>query len=282
MKKITLLLVAFAISFATNAQTTITHNSSQTVVAGLGLTCQSSGITTDNQFYGVFDLANDFSITTDWEVLSVEFGVEEVVGAPGDSYPVAINIYTTDSGDPTGTLTLLGSGAGTLSSADGGTVVSMDVDAGTVVPANSVMVVELSVLSDGTTAFRLGATDVASNDDSWIAAADCGLSTPSTYAALGFNDRWHIMNVVGQEYLSVDDNLAEVSSIYPNPMTNVLNVKVPGNVEITNATLFDVLGKDTGAKMINGTMNTANLTAGIYMLKIETSAGTLTQKVIKQ
>jgi hypothetical protein len=100
--------------------------------------------------------------------------------------------------------------------------------------------------------------------------------------AIGFPDAHHMINLVVDESLSVGDQLSEVSSIYPNPMTDVLNIKVPANVEITKATLYDILGKDTGIKASNATMNTAGLTAGIYMLKVETSAGTFTQKVIKQ
>ncbi len=44
----------------------------------------------------------------------------------------------------------------------------------------------------------MGATDVSSNDDSWLLAVDCGLTTAQTYASIGFADRWHIMNVIGE------------------------------------------------------------------------------------
>ncbi len=82
--------------------------------------------------------------------------------------------------------------------------------------------------------------------------------------------------------LSVNNSLLAQVSIYPNPVTNVLNLKMPSNVIVENAVLYDVLGKNTGTILINGEMNTSNLSVGVYLLKVVTSAGTLTQKIIKQ
>lgn len=282
MKKITLLLLAFLTAGFTFAQVTITHNNSQAIVPALGLTCQNGGITTDNKFYGTFDLANDFAITTDWEVQAVEFGVDDVLNAPGNAYPVGINIYTTSNTLPTGTLTLLGGGSTTISSADAQTVVSATLPAGIVVPAGEVMIVELVVLNDGVTGFRLGATDVASNDDSWIQAPDCGLTTPGTYASLGFADRWHVMNVVGDVALSVGENIASLVSVYPNPAVEVINVKVPASVVINEVVLYDILGKNTGVSYANGQVNVSALSRGVYMLSVKTSEGTLTKKIVKK
>ncbi len=281
MKKITLLMVAMVVSFTINAQT-VTHNNSQVIVDGLGLTCQSSGVTTDNQLSGVFDLANDFGITDVWAINTIEFGVDEVLNAPGDIYPVTINLYTTDSGDPNGNLTLLYSEVTTISSADELSVVSVTLTDLAIVPAGGVLVVELAVLNDGVTGFRLAATDVASNDDSWITAVDCGLATAGTYASLGFADRWHVMNVIGTDAAEVNDELTGLASIYPNPANNVLNIEVSSSLEVKSTNLFDILGKNTNVQLVNGSMDIANLAEGVYILTIETTSGTISQKVVKQ
>ncbi len=281
MRKITLMLAALVAGVALNAQT-ITHNNSQTVDDGLGLTCQSGGITTDNQFFGVFDLAGDFGITGAWQIDEVQFGVDEVLNAPGDAYNVVVNAYTTDNGNPNGTLTLLGGDAITLSSGDALSVVSVPFSTPAVAPAGSVVVIELLVVDDTQTGFRLGATGTASNDDSWILADACGLTTADTYANIGFPDRWHIMNVVGQDILGVGDNIADLVSVYPNPTSDVLNVSIPANVDVNSAALYDVLGKNTGLVLADGQINTSNLARGVYILNIETSAGTLTQKIVKE
>lgn len=281
MKKITLLLASFVASVAMNAQT-ITHNNSQTVDDGLGLTCQSGGITTDNQFFGVFDLAGDFGIAGDWQIDEVQFGVDEVLNAPGNSYPVLVTVYTTDSGDPNGTLTSLGSDVILLTDADALSVVSVPFTTPAVAPAGSVIVVELTVLDDGQTGFRLGATGTASNDDSWILADACGLASASTYGGIGFPDRWHIMNVVGQDILGVGDNVADLVSVFPNPTSDVLNVSIPSNVDVKSFALYDVLGRNTGLALVDGQINMSNLSRGVYILNVDTSAGTLTKKIVKE
>ena len=85
-----------------------------------------------------------------------------------------------------------------------------------------------------------------------------------------------------QEIIGVNDNLASVVSIFPNPTQDRLNVSVPSDVKINNAVLYDVLGKDTGLRLSNGTINTSSLARGVYMLNIQTDRGTLTEKIVKQ
>ncbi len=88
--------------------------------------------------------------------------------------------------------------------------------------------------------------------------------------------------LTGTETASVGDNLSELVSIYPNPTSTILNLKVPSSVEVTNVSMFDVLGKKVNVSFSNNIVDTANLSAGIYMLKVETTAGSLTQKIVKQ
>jgi len=282
MKKITLLLAAVAVSFAGFSQTTVTHNNSEDIVDGLGLTCQTGVITTEGFDGGAYDLAGDFGITDSFQVNEVTFGVDETIGAPGDAYTVTVNVYTTDNGSPAGVLTLLGSQPVVVSSADDLTVKSVVFATPPVVPAGEVMMVELAFVDDGQTSFRLAATDVMANDDSWIKSEPCGLVTYDTYASLGFGDRWHVVSAIGEEVLGVNDNIAELASVYPNPAQNILNVAIPSSVEVNSAQLFDILGKDTGIQLVNGQMNTASLARGVYLLNVNTNAGTLTQKIVKE
>ena len=90
---------------------------------------------------------------------------------------------------------------------------------------------------------------------------------------------WTLTN---EEAAGLGDNDLVGASVYPNPATNVINVDFSSNVELKSAVLFDVLGKNTGATLVNGSMNIADLAAGVYILNIETNNGSLTQKVIKQ
>ena len=84
------------------------------------------------------------------------------------------------------------------------------------------------------------------------------------------------------EVLSVEANVADLVSVYPNPTTEFLNINVPASVELINVSMYDVLGKQVNASHSNGVVNTAALSNGVYMLKIQTSAGDLIQKIVKQ
>jgi hypothetical protein len=81
--------------------------------------------------------------------------------------------------------------------------------------------------------------------------------------------------------LNVGDVNMKSLAVYPNPAQDVINIKIPVNIRIQNAALYDVLGNNTGMKLINGRMNISPLSRGVYMLSIETSEGRLNKKVIK-
>ncbi len=80
----------------------------------------------------------------------------------------------------------------------------------------------------------------------------------------------------------VNDELQGMVSVYPNPANDVLNVNIDPSLVIKTANLFDVLGKNSGARLINGTMNLDGLAKGIYILNIDTTLGSISQKVVKQ
>jgi len=82
--------------------------------------------------------------------------------------------------------------------------------------------------------------------------------------------------------LGVDENKLSQISVYPNPVTDVLKIKTPSSVEITSASIYDVLGKNTSVKVLNNEINVSGLSRGIYILNLETSAGKLTRKIVKQ
>jgi len=82
--------------------------------------------------------------------------------------------------------------------------------------------------------------------------------------------------------LGIDDVLLSQISIFPNPTTGTFTVKVPSEIEIHNVSLFDMLGKRTVATITNNTVDISNLSRGLYIMNMETTAGTFTQKIIKQ
>src|SRR5690606_1836785 len=90
------------------------------------------------------------------------------------------------------------------------------------------------------------------------------------------------MTVEGTPATSVGDHMLAAVSIFPNPATDVINIVVPSGLEISNVSVFDVLGKNTGVSLVNGKVNISGLQKGIYIVNVETNFGTLTQKLVKR
>ena len=131
MKKFTILLLSFILcgsmafsqSFSTSTigiteSTTIenrstdatyflTHSTSQSIIQFNSVSCNAGGLHTNNSYFRVFDLANDFGINESIDVESVDFGVEQATGATG-SQPITVNIYTLSGPLLIANLTLVG------------------------------------------------------------------------------------------------------------------------------------------------------------------------------
>jgi len=281
MKKITLLALAFAfgISFQTEAQTTMTQNTDQVLVPG-GVSCGGG----DNAWYREYDFFVTPTPYTNVSVEGVEFGIEAI----DFDEELTVNVYdwsgaafpggfdSTNPPAPIATQTVM------ATTGDVGTIITVDFDTPATVAADANLVVQIVQPTISGNGLFLGST-AEETKISWISSDNCGISgEPTSMDDVGFPDAHHVINLIVDEALAVGDQIEDIVSVYPNPTTSVLNVNVPSNVEIVSASLVDVLGKETGVALVNGQMNTANLTVGVYILKVETTAGTLTQKVVKQ
>lgn len=96
-------------------------------------------------------------------------------------------------------------------------------------------------------------------------------------------------NVIGLDAVTVDRPLSTDSffksnfSMFPNPVSDVLNIVNTSNININTAEITDVNGRVV--KEVTGEVNQINistLTSGIYFLKINTDEGTGTTKIVKK
>lgn len=72
-------------------------------------------------------------------------------------------------------------------------------------------------------------------------------------------------------------------AVYPNPADSVLNITGKNNVEVTSAQITDLNGRVV--KTVNGAVsqiNIADLTAGVYFLKLNSAQGAGTTKIVKK
>ncbi len=82
--------------------------------------------------------------------------------------------------------------------------------------------------------------------------------------------------------LSVDTNVIEGFSYYPNPVSNVLNVKAQNS--ISNVAVYNMLGQEvlrTAPNTVASEVNMSNLQTGAYFVKVTIGDTTKTIRVIK-
>jgi hypothetical protein len=185
-------MITSSYSGKSSALITITHSATQTIEGQVA--CGTAGIQAENHYYRDFDLANDFGIAGDFNVVAAEFGVSSAQ----DPVDITINIWSSTGADfPNGTLVLEGTAAYTSTPADEGTVVNVPVTA--TIPAGAVMVYEF-IQADGSF-WRIGSNEEGQTGVSWISADACGITTPTDLADVGaaFVDFSSVMNVIGDD-----------------------------------------------------------------------------------
>ena len=202
MKKITLLAAVLLASVTMNSQT-IAHNDSDEIVGGT-VACP----TETTNYLRVFDLADEFDITTDWTITGAAFGTEV-----SETADITINLYTANGVDPTAAI-LTNIYTGTEATADL-EISEHTLSAPVTVPAGSILVMELAESADGIV-YRVGSNDAGQTAPSWLSSETCGAGTVEGF---GFTNHY-IMSVTGEEALGSDTNLSEVIKLLKVPLEN--------------------------------------------------------------
>ena len=285
MKKITLIMFALVASFAfaqnaTTAEVVLTQTSGMIGDGGVACGDSGAGTTGDNWYMRSYDLGASGVVGT-VQATGIEF---EVSTSTGDT-PIEVRLYDgagfPGSFDVNALPPYLASGITMVDPGNVGTMVRVMFDTPAVVDA-TMTVIAVVYESDGQSAqFYLGTAE-DETQTSYLASIACGIDIATPVAGIGFPDAKHVINVIVDDVASVGDNLSELIAVYPNPVSEVLSFKIPSNIEVTNVSMFDMLGKNVGAVYSNGTINTSAFAQGIYTLRVETTSGTLTQKVVKQ
>ncbi|WP_177176613.1 T9SS type A sorting domain-containing protein [Hyunsoonleella jejuensis] len=81
--------------------------------------------------------------------------------------------------------------------------------------------------------------------------------------------------------LSTEDKLASKFRIYPNPAKDILTIE-SNNIQVESVRIFSLLGKEVFRQngLISREVNISNLSSGMYILKIATNSGSLSQKIV--
>ena len=125
-----------------------------------------------------------------------------------------------------------------------------------------------------TEAHLIDPTDVfAGGFTAWTPFSGLGLTFGSVAFTVEGGDP-----VLGVDGFSLDSQI----SIFPNPASNIINIRSANDVTVDSVVMFDVLGKTINVNYTNGQVDISTLSRGVYIVNVNTNRGTLTQKVIKQ
>lgn len=86
--------------------------------------------------------------------------------------------------------------------------------------------------------------------------------------------------------LSTENFLADKFNVFPNPVTDIVNISNTDNLYVENITVYDVAGKQLNTQSFNNhaqiQFNVEHLASGTYMLHIQTNAGIAVKKMVKK
>jgi hypothetical protein len=86
--------------------------------------------------------------------------------------------------------------------------------------------------------------------------------------------------------LTTENFFASNFSMYPNPATNVVNIKPKNDIAINSIQVTDINGRIVkeinGSVSDNAQVNVSDLNSGVYFIKVQTDAGVGTSKIIKK
>jgi hypothetical protein len=214
---------------------TLWHNTNTTTItAGLSVACATGGRHTDNSYWRSFT-PSTFGQTGTFFVSGVRIGVETST-VTGASQPITVRIYTNTGGAfPAGTRTLIATANTTVIA---GTLFFRDISvAAPGQPVATEIVVEIFT-PDGTTAghgFFIGSNSLGQAAPGYISAAPCGITTPTTLAAVGFPNTHILIGLTGGPTTAADVSVSgRVTTAEGRGVRGAVVTLTNGNGEVRN------------------------------------------------
>ena len=270
----------------------LTHSESETITDLTGVGCNTSGTTTENSYFRVFDLSMA-ELSGPLNVTSVDIGIEETARWDAD-VESNVRLYTLDGNFRMANLTLIGEAIYEITDDDELTIVNAPVSAEAA--ANEILVVEWNVpdlQAEGSSVF-FGANNAGQTGPTYMMAADCGFVEPTDLAVMGFADVAWVLNVNGTE-VTVDAEGAAVAQrvtlgqAFPNPAVGRTAIPfVLDTAQRVRVAVYDALGREVvvatdrtfGAGQQSVDVRVAGLPSGLYFYRLRAGDQTLTRKMV--
>nr|MBS0037160.1 T9SS type A sorting domain-containing protein [Saprospiraceae bacterium] len=291
-----LLIVLFLfISHSLFSQQVISHNDSLTIDVGIPA-CGSDPnmppvITSENTYFRAFDLSS-FNINEDWVVSRVEFAVVLATGTGDDGYPAVVSLWenNTQNPFPDGNRELIEEVVVFIQDTNDEVAIMEASFENGLVPEGSELIVTINWESDivddggnGEARVILGGNSAGQSAPPYIQAPGCGIEEPTSLPDINFPNAHLVIAVTGDVLSSSRDLKREEISVSPNPVSNLLNLDIPSQLEIKEIGLTSVLGNPIPVRLLgDNQIDLSGLPGGMYFLRLETNRGTITKRIVKK
>jgi len=191
--------------------------------------------TTENHYWRAFDM-NTFTGGQEYDISSVDFGIEQATSGTGTGQPLTVNLYANHGspfpgGDWQSNLIAT---SGSINIPDQSlTIFNVPITA--TVPAGTLELVMEVMTPDGTevgNAFFIGSNADAETGTSYLSAVACGLADPTPVGDIGFPDMHIVFNVNGS-CPSGSPTPTATPRLTPSPRPRPTPVPRPGQPSVT-------------------------------------------------
>lgn len=289
-KKLHLLVAALGlfIGSSVNAQqTTLSQTGGVGPHATEGsLSCgdSSNAQISENSYWRAYTIPANI-VTVD----AVKMGVRNVTG----SVSIEVNLYNSSGAFPgsyPNGLTKIGTQTLNLSSANNQSVVDATFSAPVPVSTGDIIVVEVknAAATNPNNTYGIGVSGGSETGSAYITAPTCGLTTMETITKVAADNNLSnvnpkvIIDLLVNETVSTQDFFAQNFSMYPNPVTDVLNVDSVNGLNANEIRVMDLTGKVLKVQKDASSVNVSDLATGTYLIEITTNEGKATSKFIKK
>jgi hypothetical protein len=144
-----------------------------------------------------------------------------------------------------------------------------------------------NTVSSGTRTIVATRANDTGNSNDYTFSASAGSLT--VIWAIGSSTEYAYHSVRGATALSVSLGISENNllsfEMYPNPVSDVLNIQLPTSTEKAEVSIFDYTGRLVSSKTISSNdtaIDVQKISKGIYMIRVATNTKIVVQRFIKK
>src|SRR5690606_9814852 len=233
---------------------------------------QNTGVIKDNSYWRAYTMSSNMDIN------AVRVGIH----SGGGSVPIEVTLHKSSGAFPGGTLTQLATATVTLTSADDGSLVDVDFSSPVSVASGDIIVAEVHNDDQIASAYGMGVISGSETAPAYLSSDACQVSNPVTINSLDPQANGKIIIDLVEKTLSTEDFFQQHFFMYPNPVTDVLNITSVNGLNVNEIKVMDVTGKVVKVQKDASSVNVADLATGTYLIEIATNEGKATSKFIKK